>query len=74
MEFLLTMMTGGIAIEDAASICALFPAGTPKEEVPDRLALYEKIRMGRAHKIQEFTRLAGSDLDDERRKDFNSKW
>jgi hypothetical protein len=67
-------VVGGVAIEDAASIAVLFPHNTPKDEVPERLALYEKIRMGRAHKIQELTRLAGTDLDDDRRGQFNSEF
>ncbi|KAJ9144666.1 3-hydroxybenzoate 6-hydroxylase 1 [Pleurostoma richardsiae] len=62
---------GGVAMEDAASLCALLPRGTPKNEVPERLALYEKIRMHRAHRIQEITRWAGADLHDENRKSFN---
>ncbi len=67
-------MIGGIAIEDSASLCVLFPRGTPKDEIPERLALYEKIRMTRAHKIQQFTRLTGADLDDEERQSLNSKY
>lgn len=66
-------VTGGMAIEDASSLCVLFPSGTPKDEIPDRLALYEKVRMHRAHKVQEFTRQAGADLDDKRRGSFNSE-
>ncbi|KAI5361637.1 Putative FAD-binding domain, FAD/NAD(P)-binding domain superfamily [Septoria linicola] len=52
---------GGQAIEDAVSIATLLPLGTAVEDVPARLALYEKCRYERAHKIQEFTRLAGMD-------------
>lgn len=70
---ILTLRLGGIAIEDAGSLSALLPKGTAVADIPERLALYEKIRDGRAHKIQEFTRLAGADLDDERRGDFNSE-
>jgi len=55
---------GGQAIEDAASIAALLPAGTKPEEVPDRLRLYEQCRKVRADRIQEYTRLAGRDLDE----------
>lgn len=61
---------GGIAIEDAASIAALLPRGISKEEVPERLKLYEQCRMERAHKIQEHTRIAGRDLDDSSRSEF----
>lgn len=66
-------MIGGIAIEDAASLCALLPRGTCRDDVVDRLALYEKLRDHRAHKVQEFTRQAGMDLNDENRDDFNSE-
>lgn len=64
---------GGIAIEDAASLCALLPRGSRREDIADRLALYEKLRDHRAHKVQEFTRQAGMDLNDENRGDFNSE-
>ncbi|KAF4339639.1 3-hydroxybenzoate 6-hydroxylase 1 [Fusarium beomiforme] len=62
---------GGIAIEDAASLVALLPAGTSVEDIPSRLALYEKIRDERAHKVQDFTRQAGEDLNEEKRAKFN---
>ncbi|CAI4214082.1 unnamed protein product [Parascedosporium putredinis] len=62
---------GGVAIEDATSLVALLPLGTTPEDIPERLALYEKIRDERAHKIQEFTRIAGADLNDATRKSFN---
>lgn len=54
--------TGGVAIEDAASLCTLLPKGTRSSEVPERLALYEKTRDTRAHKIQEISRLVGSQI------------
>jgi hypothetical protein len=60
-------------MEDAASIFALLPRGTTAADIPDRLALYEKIRDGRAHKVQSLTRLAGLDLNDASRGTFNSK-
>ncbi|RSL46606.1 hypothetical protein CEP53_010276 [Fusarium sp. AF-6] len=62
---------GGIAIEDAASLCALLPRGTRSDDIANRLALYERLRDHRAHKVQEFTRQAGMDLNDENRGDFN---
>ncbi|QKD58183.2 uncharacterized protein FOBCDRAFT_242480 [Fusarium oxysporum Fo47] len=62
---------GGIAIEDAASLVALFPLGTTANDVPSRLALYEKIRDERAHTVQTFTRQAGEDLNEEKRAQFN---
>lgn len=52
---------GGQAIEDATSLGALLPAGTPPHDIMKRLELYNKCRYTRAHKIQEFTRLAGRD-------------
>lgn len=64
---------GGIAIEDAGSLCALLPQGTSKEDVPERLKLYEQLRDERAHKVQHLTRLAGADLTDASRGKFNSK-
>jgi hypothetical protein len=42
----------------------VLPSGTPPEEVHDRLKLYESIRYGRAHTIQEYSRLAGQDWVD----------
>ncbi|KAG7133491.1 3-hydroxybenzoate 6-hydroxylase 1 like protein [Verticillium longisporum] len=62
---------GAMAIEDAAALAALLPSGTTVDELPERLALYEKIRDARAHKIQSFTRSAGEDLTDANRKNFN---
>ncbi|KAF5002126.1 hypothetical protein FGRMN_609 [Fusarium graminum] len=62
---------GGIAIEDAASLAALLPLGTTVEDIPKRLALYEKVRDERAHTVQEFTRQAGEDLHGEKRAKFN---
>lgn len=70
---MLLTIIGGIAIEDAASLCALLPRGTCRDDIADRLALYEKLRDHRAHKVQEFTRQAGMDLNDENRGDFNSE-
>ncbi|KAL2135111.1 hypothetical protein VTI74DRAFT_9704 [Chaetomium olivicolor] len=62
---------GGIGIEDAAALCVTLPRGTSTNEIPERLALYEKIRDGRAHKVQALTRLAGMDLNDANRGTFN---
>lgn len=52
---------GGQAIEDAAALSVVLPLGTPREEIAERLRLYDTIRHGRATKIQEFSRLIGSD-------------
>ncbi|EON67986.1 hypothetical protein W97_07132 [Coniosporium apollinis CBS 100218] len=54
---------GAVAIEDAASLAVVLGAGTPREEIPDRLKLYERIRYDRANRIQDFSRLMGADLD-----------
>ncbi|KAL2194208.1 hypothetical protein P885DRAFT_71530 [Corynascus similis CBS 632.67] len=56
-----------MAIEDAASLCALLPRGTTASDIPERLALYERVRDERAHKVQTLTRLAGMDLNDANR-------
>ncbi|TKA80578.1 hypothetical protein B0A49_00630 [Cryomyces minteri] len=55
---------GGCAIEDAASLTVVLPAGTPSQEIPERLKLYERIRYERANRLQEFSRIAGADLED----------
>jgi len=54
---------GGCAIEDAASLAAVLSKDTPREEIKDRLQLYEKIRMKRANRLQEISRIMGLDLD-----------
>jgi 2-polyprenyl-6-methoxyphenol hydroxylase-like FAD-dependent oxidoreductase len=51
------------AIEDAAALTVVLPRGTSPSEIPERLRLYEGIRYERAHKIQEFSRLAGKDWE-----------
>ncbi|KAM3075223.1 hypothetical protein ACMFMG_007330 [Clarireedia jacksonii] len=58
---------GAVAIEDAAAIGFLLERGMRKDEVEDRLKLYEKVRMERAHTIQEFSRVLGKDLVDDMR-------
>ncbi|KAJ4347346.1 uncharacterized protein N0V89_011287 [Didymosphaeria variabile] len=55
----------GVAIEDAAALSVVLPLGTKPDEIAERLKLYEEIRMERANKIQEFSRLAGKDLVEE---------
>ena len=59
----------GVAIEDAASLAVVLPAGTLPEEVPERLKLYENIRKTRADQIQQNSRDAGADLDQKRDND-----
>jgi 2-polyprenyl-6-methoxyphenol hydroxylase-like FAD-dependent oxidoreductase len=51
-------------MEDAAALAVVLQRGTKSEEVPERLRLYEKIRMERANRVQEYSRLAGRDLGD----------
>lgn len=53
---------GGQAIEDAAALAVVLPRDTPKDEIRERLQLYEKIRKDRAHRIQEYSRVAGRDV------------
>ena len=53
---------GGCAIEDAAALTVVLPFNTPKAEIKERLKLYETIRMERAHRVQEYSRVMGSDL------------
>jgi salicylate hydroxylase len=48
-----------MAVEDAVSVAIMLPLGTAPEQVPSRLALYERARMERVSTIQEFTRLSG---------------
>lgn len=51
------------AMEDAASLGALFPAGVDASEVPARLKLYQRCRKDRAETVQELTRQSGADID-----------
>lgn len=52
----------GVAMEDAAALAVVLPLGTKPSEVADRLLVYESCRYERAHRIQEYTRIAGRDL------------
>lgn len=65
---------GAVAIEDAASLAVVLGAGTPREEIPDRLKLYERIRYDRANRIQDFSRLMGADLDKKVKLDSKSSF
>lgn len=56
---------GAMAIEDAASIAALLPLGTKREELEERLKLYEQCRHPRATKVQELTRIAGANAEEQ---------
>lgn len=51
----------GCAIEDAASISAIFPLGTDAREVAARLELYEDTRKRRVEKIHSFSQSLGRD-------------
>lgn len=55
---------GGQAMEDAVSLAAILPYGTAKEDIPERLRLYEQCRRERANKIQDGTRLSGTSQKD----------
>ncbi|ROW11286.1 hypothetical protein VMCG_01002 [Cytospora schulzeri] len=48
-----------MAIEDAVSVAMMLPLGTTPDQVPSRLALFERARIGRVATIQEYTRLNG---------------
>lgn len=53
-----------MAIEDALSITTLLPLGTKVEDIPARLALYEKTRQPRVDSVLKYTRLNGADEND----------
>jgi 2-polyprenyl-6-methoxyphenol hydroxylase-like FAD-dependent oxidoreductase len=55
----------GCAMEDAAALAAVLQKGVTPKEIPERLKLYEKIRLERAHKIQDYSRIAGRDLTED---------
>ncbi|KAF2152850.1 FAD/NAD(P)-binding domain-containing protein [Myriangium duriaei CBS 260.36] len=55
---------GAQAIEDAVSLAAVLPRGTSFEDIADRISLYERVRKGRADRIQHFTRLSGKSATD----------
>lgn len=52
------------AIEDACALGVVIPLGTPAEEVPRRLELWQRIRKDRACKVVEDTRRRGSEVDE----------
>lgn len=52
------------AIEDACALGVVIPPGTPAEEVPQRLELWQQIRKDRACKVVEDTRRRGSEVDE----------
>lgn len=56
---------GAVAMEDAAALSIVLPLGTHPDEVAERLMVYETCRYERAHRIQEYTRVAGKCLAEE---------
>ncbi|RMD44997.1 hypothetical protein DV735_g78, partial [Chaetothyriales sp. CBS 134920] len=54
----------GVAMEDAAAIGVVLERGLSRDQVPDRLKLYQDIRYERANRIQEYSRLMGKDIQD----------
>ena len=53
-----------MAMEDAAALGTVLEKGLNVDEVPARLTLYNDIRYERACKVQEYTRLAGLDVQE----------
>lgn len=62
----------GTAIEDAAALAVVLPLGTRREEVGERLRLWDGIRHERATRIQMYSRIIGGD-DLMAKKDLDSK-
>jgi salicylate hydroxylase len=56
---------GAMAIEDAVSVAVLLPLGTSKEQIPERLRLYEKCRKERNETVLMYTRMNGRDEGDD---------
>lgn len=54
----------GSAIEDAAALAVVLGRDVRREEIQDRLKLYEAIRKARAHRIQEFSRVSGKEIEE----------
>jgi len=61
-----------MAIEDAAALGVVLPAGTRPDQITQRLGLYEDFRHQRAARIQSYSHIAGGDFR-EKKKDFDSK-
>jgi 2-polyprenyl-6-methoxyphenol hydroxylase-like FAD-dependent oxidoreductase len=62
----------GQAIEDAATLGVVFPGDVKKEEITARLELYHQTRKDRAHRIQEYSRVAGRDIKEGTKNDSKS--
>jgi salicylate hydroxylase len=56
---------GAMAIEDAVSVAVLLPLGTAKQQIPERLRLYEKCRKERNETVLMYTRMNGRDEGDD---------
>lgn len=52
---------GGQAVEDAVALAVVLEQGLNKNDIPDRLRLYQDIRKERAEKIQYYSRINGQD-------------
>ncbi|KAG0129564.1 hypothetical protein HOY82DRAFT_487982 [Tuber indicum] len=63
---------GAQAIEDGVALAAVLPLGTKKEDVVDRLKLYQECRYERATRVQDVTRMLGL-RPAERREKHNGK-
>ncbi|EKV07623.1 Salicylate hydroxylase, putative [Penicillium digitatum PHI26] len=50
---------GAMALEDGIALGVLLPGDLPKEQIPERLKLYETARHERVTRIQEYTRESG---------------
>jgi len=56
---------GAMAIEDAVSVAVLLPLGTTKQQIPERLRLYEQCRKERNETVLMYTRMNGRDEGDD---------
>ncbi|KAG9644921.1 FAD/NAD(P)-binding domain-containing protein, partial [Aureobasidium melanogenum] len=64
---------GAMAIEDAVSVAVLLPLGTSKQQIPERLRLYEKCRKQRNETVLMYTRMNGRDEGDDSVKRMTAK-
>lgn len=51
------------AVEDGCALGVVLPLGTPPDEIPERLELWQRLRRDRAHKIVQDTRHRGRPAD-----------
>ncbi|KAH0274571.1 FAD/NAD(P)-binding domain-containing protein, partial [Aureobasidium melanogenum] len=64
---------GAMAIEDAVSVAVLLPLETSKQQIPERLRLYEKCRKQRNETVLMYTRMNGRDEGDDSVKRMTAK-